>query len=236
MSRRTGGRGEDTHAMAAALAKALDGLRAVGTSPTERLAWLNRFLKRDDLAQTDRCHEAAREIHAFLTHHYRSWGATVNTVVDEGLESPVLPTQVPAIQSGLRETIGRLEPGGSAVWLPSAIGDGLVWPEKRGITLITRTSGLPQLLAATLELLGRFDGKLGKCESPSCRNFFVKGRSHGRHCSRTCASRERVRRKRERDGGAKLSDARHQRYVRDLQKKIPSTRVVVGRRRRGRAE
>jgi hypothetical protein len=190
------------------------------------LAWLGDFLNRDVAADSSQT-AGAEELRAFLMQHYQAWGGGVNFVIDAGLDQPIDPADVPAIQAAIRDALDRFASEGH-VWFPHPIGDGLLWRRGRGVSLVTRAAGLAQVLAAVVDLLMTVGPRLQRCES--CRRLFVMTRPHQRFCTTQCGTRQRVADWRDKNRD-RLAESKHRQYARKVKEKLPHVRVT--RRRKG---
>jgi hypothetical protein len=225
MGGRYSGKARAEHAMELAAARAVienlaERLAAVGSNPDARLLWLGEFVTRD-LSDEHKHTAAAGELDAFLTHHFRSWGSDFRFAgsIYHGIE----PAEVPAIQAALRDVLNQL---GSEdyVWFSQPIGDGLRWRVGRGVALVTRAGGLPQVLAAVADLLMAVGPRLGRCKTPSCRSLFASKRPGQVHCTTKCGGTFRVNewRKKNRE---RVAESRHGPYARKVKAKLPGVRV-----------
>jgi hypothetical protein len=211
-----------SHAVMVAMRQFSQRLETVGSTPDEQLAWLARFVRRDDLDREDNRGAAAAELHAFLLRHYKAWGASVNVIVDHELEQPIAPHDVPTIQEAVRNVLDQLAPD-ARVAFPQAIGDGVVWRAEHGIVLVTRAPGVPKVLAAVVDLLLAVGPRLHRCERAACRRLFARTRPHQRYCSTTCGGIERVAKWR-RGHPDQLATHRHQHYARTVRARLPGAR------------
>ncbi len=208
----------------AALHSFSEKLKAVGSSPEERLIWLTAFVKREASDDSTRV-SAAKELDVFLSHHYKSWAGDFNSAVD--LQQFIEPNDVPRIQVEVRALLDGLSPDGNA-WFSSSIADGLLWRRDRGVFLVTRAPGLPQVLASVVNLLMTVGPRLRRCETPSCRRLFSMKRPGQKRCTTRCGGTDRVREWRQKNR-ERLSENRHRQYAKKVALRLPGVRV--GRRR-----
>jgi hypothetical protein len=197
-----------------------ENLAAVGSKPDERVLWLGEFVRRSLTEDRDRT-SAAGELNAFLMHHYPSWGADFNFA--GSIQHVIGPGDVAAIQEALREAMGRLGSEESA-WFPQSVGDGLRWQPGRGVSLITRTGGLPQVLAAVADLLITVGPRLARCKTPSCHRLFATKRPGQVHCTTKCGGMYRVNKWRQ-ENSERVAESRHEQYARKVRAKLPGVRV-----------
>lgn len=211
--------------LAAAFNVALKRMEQIGSTVDAQLAWLHRFSEQDVSDDAVRV-ELAGEVGAMLMMRYRGWAAGSTNVAAE-LERTIEPDNVREIQQAIRELLSRLEPG-QIVNLSSALGDGLVWREDRGIAVVTRSPGAPQVLAAVIDLLIEAGAKLQRCAG--CGRLFAMSRPRQRYCSRQCGTRVRVAEWRAKNP-ERHTENRHQQYVRKVRARFPKARV--NRKRKG---
>ena len=171
----------------AGLARFQARVNAAGATPDERLLRLGELLQRD-LADAAARVRAADQLNGLLIHHYQAWGSSVNAIRKHGLQHLITEDEAPTIQTELREVLGRLMPG-DPVFVDVPISDGVVWDRDRGVRLVTRTAGLPQVLAAVVDLLISIGPRLRRCKTPDCQKLFATKRPAQIHCTTKCARR-----------------------------------------------
>jgi hypothetical protein len=203
----------------------LERINAVGTKADDQLAWLHRFCSADVSSAAAR-DSLVGNLSAMLVLRYRGWaGSSFNAAVD--LQGRLEAGEIPNIQQAVRELLAGLIPG-QITALPVPAADGVVWRKNRGIAIVTRTHGLPQVLSAVVDLLIEVGSKLQRC--PGCGRLFAMGRPGQKFCSRQCGTRDRVTRWRLQNA-ERHSANRHGQYVRKVKTKYPKARVA--RRRKG---
>lgn len=211
----------DIVAVAATFAKMSATLAAIGGTPRARLLWLGDVLRRDLTGDVAR-ETTADEMNAFLVTYYRAWGGDFTTAAD--IQQLIEADTVPAIQAALRDVLDRLVPDES-VWLSQPIGDGLVWRPRKGVLLVTRAAGLPQVLSAVVDLLNSIGPRLRRCGTPTCRRLFAVNRPGQIRCVPSCGSTLRVQEWR-RKNRERLSEAKHRQYARKVAARLPGARVT----------
>ena len=195
--------------------------RTVGITPAERLSWLEDF-SRHALDTDAAADEQGTLLNWFVVAHYAAWGgADFDTATR--LQHVINPGDVHVLQRQVRDVLNALEPGG-IVWFPQPIVDGIRWSGDRVVS-VTRTPGVPQVLAAVADLLADIGPRLRRCETPTCRRLFAFKRPAQRRCRIECGGADRVREWRAKHR-EQLSEQRHEKYKGQVKAKAPHVRVA----------
>src|SRR4029079_17649533 len=92
-------------------------------------------------------------------------------------------------------------------------------------SLVTRGSGIAQVLAGIVDLLTSIGARLRRCKTASCRQLFVANRPAQVRCGPSCGGTERVREWRHKHR-EQHSGNRHRQYARKIAKRLPGARVA----------
>jgi CGNR zinc finger len=211
--------------------------KAVGSTPTAQIDWLEDFANRD-LAAVNAVVTALSELNAFCLDHIDGWAPGLflgppGVGIEDDEFPPVLLEQVAEIQRCVRAGLNGLKD--DEYWeFPTAITHGLVWSEGK-ILRITRGSGRDRFLAAVVDLFDQVEGKIRMCTAPACRRFFGFTRLNQTYCTRACGNRVAVQRYRENHPDL-MSERRRTRHERELAERFKPTGQRLKATKRSRRE
>lgn len=198
--------------------------RTIGTTPAERLVWLEAWSRRD----LTNAESAALELQVFLIHHANAWAAGSTGFICE-LEARHQPpfvaaADVPAVQRAIRALLQAISPG-TCVPLSQSVGDALLWHPTHGVRLVTQSFGEPQVFAAVADLLMQIGPRLRRCKTADCHKLFAANRPGQVRCTKTCGEAERQRAWRAAHR-QHYAERQHQQYVKRVRAQRPRVRVT----------
>jgi hypothetical protein len=225
------GRRASDEAALPALERLRSALVAVGHGDAASLSWVQDFAARP-LGDPASAEQAANELVMFCARRpgwSKSWMAQSRRAPK--LQLSATADEVREAQRSVRSLLDGLRTTGF-VWFPAPATLGLTWDRTRAVTLVTQGGVESQVLASLGELLVRVGARFQACARPACGRFFLWSRRWQTFCSARCGTSVRVARHRVKDP-ARASARRHERYVREVRRRLPPTaKVTIGRRSR----
>jgi hypothetical protein len=162
------------------------------------------------------------ELTVFTTLHYKAWvgGGTFNSAADIDQFNADVEIAIPELQQAVRELLTTITPE-RPCWLARPIGEGVLWRPDSGLVFVTRTAGVPRVLAIVVSILLAIGPRLRRCLQ--CRRLFGYRRPQQQCCSTKCSNLRRQRKHRQQH--PESSEARHARHARTVKRRLPHAKV-----------
>jgi hypothetical protein len=209
-----------------------EGMRLVGLTDDQQLAWLYSFAKLLPKEFVVNRPSVVAQLTAFLelrNDHGNPFGVTFNRSPTRGFVGHHLEE----IHRLAQEAFQQLADHGH--WLPntqlSSVSIGLVQVHPHGVHPLASGSRTAEFVVAVAGLFSSIGRRLRICDAPNCGRFFAATRPHQLRCSDRCTNKVTAARYRAKHA-EDISAKRHDAYVRKVRHGNPKRRPGVGGRKK----